>query len=233
MVVILVFLTFAACILADWLIHGREVKKSRSAWVRPVEAVKQALSPPVYVGGFQMQPEMAFHPGHTWALPEGEDQVRVGIDDFAHKLAGKAETFGLPDMGTQVVQGKPAAVLSSKTKGKNVPLLSPVSGRVVAVNAMPLGPEKAQADPYGDGWLFVVQTRDLQTNLNNLLSGDLVRRWLEDASAHLRLRLGTVAGLSFPDGGTAVADLSALADEGAWSSLVREFLLTEPQTPSA
>ena len=229
MVVILIFLTFAACILADWLIHGREAKKSRAAWVRPVEAVRQALSPPVYVGGFQMQTEMAFHPGHTWALPEGEDRVRVGIDDFAHKLAGKAKDIRLPDVGAQVVQGKPAATLNCKA---NVPLLSPVSGRVVAVNAMPFGPEKVQADPYGEGWLFVVQTRDLQTNLNNLLSGDLVRRWLEDAGARLRSHLGAGAALSFADGGTAVADLSALVDEDAWVSLVRNLLLTEPNIPA-
>ena len=108
-------------------------------------------------------------------------------------------------------------------------MLSPMSGQVVEVN--PLVREDGSAvetDPYGEGWLFVVRTPDLRANLSNLLSGNLVARWLEEVSARLRVWLTGGLSLSFPDGGTAVEDLSAVVDETTWKEMIREFLLTDP-----
>jgi Fe-S-cluster-containing dehydrogenase component len=41
------------------------------------------------VAGFQVPENVRYHSGHTWALSESRELVRVGIDDFASKLVGK------------------------------------------------------------------------------------------------------------------------------------------------
>ena len=44
------------------------------------------------VFGFQVPGENYYlHKGHAWVLPEGDDRVRVGLDDFSQKLLGPAE----------------------------------------------------------------------------------------------------------------------------------------------
>jgi hypothetical protein len=100
---------------------------------------------------------------------------------------------------------------------------------VVEVNlAVRERPDTIREDPYGKGWLLVVRADDVKACLNNLLSGNLIRRWMEDMCARLRVQLGGGMALSIPDGGTSVDDLSGNLDSAEWQSLVREFLLTEP-----
>ena len=89
-------------------------------------------------------------------------------------------------------------------------------------------PELLAQDPYARGWLMVVQSRDLKTCLNNLLSGDLVRRWMEGVSARLRAFLPGGTAYSFPDGGTAVNDISSVVSEETWERMVEEFLMDRP-----
>jgi glycine cleavage system H protein len=182
----------------------------------------------MYVGGFGVQKEMAYHPGHTWAAPEGPERVRVGVDDFARRLVGDIRDVELPSVGDRVVQGQKGWTLLGN--GHRAPLLSPVTGRVVDVNPLVEDrPEVVRSDPYGKGWLMVVRTNSLRVNLNNLLMGDLVRRWMEDTCARLRSWSTGGLSLSFADGGTAVEDLSAGLADAEWGDLVREFLLTDPE----
>jgi len=79
---------------------------------------------------------------------------------------------------------------------------------------------------------MLVRADALRANLNNLLSGRLVRHWLEDVSARLRVILhgdrGAGIGFSFPDGGTAVEDIGSLLSDEKWDDAIREFLLTDP-----
>jgi glycine cleavage system H protein len=227
MVVILVVLTFAVCMFADWLIHRKEVHKAPPVWVRSAEDFKKALSTPISVEGFRIQQEMAYHLGHTWAIPEGIDRVRVGIDDFAQHLMGHISNLRLPKVGDRVVQGMEALALERETR--NAVLMSPMTGRVVAVNSLVRNhPDVIRNDPYGSGWLLIVQTQDLQANLNNLLSGELVRRWMEDACVRLRVLLSDRTTLSFQDGGMLIKDFSAHLDDSKWDVLVQTFFLAAP-----
>ena len=47
-----------------------------------------------------------FHQGHSWVMPEENNIVRVGIDDFAVKLLGKPDSFELPRIGSRLNQGE-------------------------------------------------------------------------------------------------------------------------------
>ena len=58
------------------------------------------------VSGFQVPENVRYHSGHTWALSESRELVRVGMDDFASKLVGKIESIALPQRGRWVRQGQ-------------------------------------------------------------------------------------------------------------------------------
>lgn len=227
MVALAVVLTLVLCLGIDWWLGRRRPEATTAAPTLTPTPLPPILTGPSYAGGFQVHEELSYHPGHAWALAEGPERVRVGIDDFARRLMGRVEGLELPPVGALLQQGKQAWVLHRGPRRAG--MLAPVSGQVVEINRRLLeDPSLVEQDPYGAGWLLAVRTSELRSNLNNLLSGRLMHRWLEDVSSRIRSRLPGTMGLSFADGGTAVADVGALLEEADWPAAVREFLLTDP-----
>jgi glycine cleavage system H protein len=189
---------------------------------KPAGAV--ALPRPAGAGWFHVPPGVHLHPGHTWARLEPNGLVSVGLDDFAHKLVGPA-TVELPALGAKVLQGEPAFEL--RDEGRNVPLLSPVDGTVVAVNPASNGNDHgALEDPYGAGWLFKVKAPRLAATLRQLHANAPAHRLLEDAGEALARQMDPELGRVLQDGGTPVHVIAlALAGEG-WDALARKFFLT-------
>lgn len=109
---------------------------------------------------------------HEWALLEGQ-RVRIGITDYAQDALGDVVFVDLPDVGATVTAGEPFGEVES-TKSVSE-LFSPVDGEVVEVNGE-LGdsPELVNTDPYGAGWLIVVEPRD-PAQLDSLLDADAYR----------------------------------------------------------
>ncbi|MFC1886672.1 hypothetical protein ACFLZM_06425, partial [Thermodesulfobacteriota bacterium] len=58
------------------------------------------------VKGFDVPMGYYFHNGHTWARIESGGQLRIGLDDFALKLLGKADALDLPLMGKELTIDK-------------------------------------------------------------------------------------------------------------------------------
>ena len=116
---------------------------------------------------------------HEWALAEGS-RVRVGITDYAQEQLGDVVFVGLPDPGSAVEQGKPLGEVESTKSVSDV--YSPISGRVVEKNeAVEAAPEKVNADPYGDGWLVVIETDGgPEAATGDLLASEEYRAFLED-----------------------------------------------------
>jgi glycine cleavage system H protein len=220
MTVLLVLATFATFVLIDWL--------SRRRAPAPRAAVREVAAPPVdpvWVAGYLTPDELHYHRGHTWARPVGNDTVLVGIDDFARRLLGPVKGLRLPAAGARLRQGEPA--LSAQVDGRAASLVSPVNGEVVAVNPnVQANPGLASDDPYGRGWLLKLRAADLATDLRNLLSGSLARRFMEDAREGLDHRLVALSGSVLQDGGEPVADFARRLPEPDWRRLVGEFLLT-------
>jgi glycine cleavage system H protein len=163
--------------------------------------------------------------GHTWALAESRELVRVGMDDFASKLIGKIDSIALPQRGRWVRQGQ--KIWTIFREGKSVDMVSPIEGTIADVNdAVAKNPELARKDPYGEGWLVTVQAPDSRINFRNLLSGTLARLWTEDTALRLRTRMPALAGAVAQDGGVAVDDLAAHMPDEDWAKLTKEFFLS-------
>lgn len=176
---------------------------------------------------FQVPAGIFFHPGHTWARVEADDTVTVGIDAFARQLVGSSAGFRLPAVGDALAQGEPAIALAAA--GKQVPMLSPVDGTVVAVN--PLAherPQVLQAAPYDEGWLMKVRSPKLTANLKNLLSGDVARLWMDAATERLGREMGGLElGQLYADGGVPVDGIAVTVSPERWDTIARSFFLTE------
>ena len=110
--------------------------------------------------GFDVARDHYYHYGHAWARVEYGGCVRVGIDDFALRLLGQPDEIELPKLGTAVVQNQTQAVI--RRGGNEARLLSPVDGKVVAVNHKIIDDtHRVHTAPYDGGWLMVIQPTDI------------------------------------------------------------------------
>jgi glycine cleavage system H lipoate-binding protein len=174
---------------------------------------------------FEVPEGFSFHRGHTWAQPEEDGLLRVGMDDFAQQLIGTPSAFHLPALGDQLAQGEKGWRLQAN--GREVDLLSPLNGEVIAVNPEVLSnPELVCQDPYGRGWLMKVRAERPQTALKNLLPGKLARAWMDDTANQLSGLMGSELGPVLQDGGVPVSGFARQLAGEDWTEIAAEFLLT-------
>src|SRR5205809_1993493 len=116
---------------------------------------------------------------HEWARVEG-NRIRIGITDYAQDALGDVVYVDTPEMGTEVKAGEPFGEVESTKSVSDV--YSPVSGTVVDVNVQ-LGdtPALVNQDPYGKGWMIVVEPSD-PSAVESLLDADAYRSFTEKES---------------------------------------------------
>lgn len=224
MTVILMLTMFVVFLTIDYFMRKGKVTVTEAE-------VEKASSPnlprmlPTIVGGFELPENRRYHQGHTWALQESPTLVRVGIDDFGARLAGKVDGVTLPKRGQWLRQGQKFATLHRD--GQSVDLVAPVEGEVTNVNeALIANSSLSNTDPYGEGWFVSVLSPDLSTNFRNLLNGSLARKWMGEAASRLQARVPVLAGAVAQDGGVAMHDLTAQLPSEKWGDITREFFLT-------
>ena len=223
MTVILVLFTFVAFLAIDYF------RSRKAIVVQPAAAAAKASNSPRLipdvVAGFKLPGNLRYHPGHTWALSESPNLVRVGLDDFASKLIGNIDHVKLPQRGQWVRQGQKIATFSRD--GASVDMISPIEGSISDVNDSILrDPRVAKNDCYGEGWLLTVQSPDAKTNFRNLLSGAVARFWTQEAAGRLQSRLPQFAGALAQDGGVVVDNLGEQIPEQEWATVAKEFFLS-------
>ena len=177
------------------------------------------------VFGFQVPIENYYlHRGHAWAALEGDDRVRVGLDDFSQKLLGPADEIRLPEIGK--VYHQDHLFMALFREGKRSSFEAPVDGAIEAINPKVLqNPSLIHDDPYGEGWLFMVKPVNLRRNLENLLSGEGAVIWINEESHRLLKMMDTRVGVTLPDGGAIADDVYGNYQDLGWRPLVQAFFL--------
>jgi glycine cleavage system H lipoate-binding protein len=224
MVALAVLITLAALLIFDYFHSRHAVPAVAVQRVSPPAQAPRAL--PTFVNGFHVPQNLLFHIGHTWALSESPNLVRVGMDDFASRVFGKVEKIQLPQRGQWVRQGQ--KIVAMDRDGSTYEMLSPIEGTITDVNeAVAEHPDIARTDPYGEGWLMKVNAPDPKTSFRNLLNGSLARWWTEEAASRLQRRMpGVLAGATAQDGGLAAENLTSALSKGDRELLAHEFFLT-------
>lgn len=99
--------------------------------------------------------ELQYSSDHEWVRAEGK-KLKVGITDYAQDALGDVVFVDLPETGQQVAAGDSVAEVESTKSVSDI--YSPVTGTIVEVNSdLDNAPEAINTDPYGDGWIFVIE----------------------------------------------------------------------------
>jgi len=127
--------------------------------------------------GYEMPDGLYYNEEHSWAKVEG-NKVRVGMTDFFQREAGDIVFVDLPEEGDEVSQGEVCGKIQSrKWIGK---LVAPVSGEVSEINEdLEDDPTLINKDPYGQGWILLIEASDLDSELKNLMQGEAVAAFIE------------------------------------------------------
>jgi glycine cleavage system H protein len=103
----------------------------------------------------------------VWAKEEN-GSVRIGLSDFVQQRSGDVAFADVQPQDTRLAAGEPAAEIETIKVTESVS--APVSGVIVEVNPqMDDSPEVINQDPYGEGWLFVLEPDDWETERVKLL----------------------------------------------------------------
>jgi glycine cleavage system H protein len=113
-----------------------------------------ARAAPIEEGTVEYPEDVRYTRQHEWARVE-DGRVRVGITDYAQDALGDVVYVDLPEPGTPLVADQPFGEVESTKSVSDV--YAPVAGTVIDRN--PLlddRPELVNEQPYGDGWLILV-----------------------------------------------------------------------------
>jgi len=129
------------------------------------------------IGGYNMPDELYYHGEHAWVKVE-DGKARVGMNDMFQGTSGDIVYVDLPFEGDEVEAGEVCGkIQSAKWIGK---LVAPISGEIVEVNEeLENDSTLINKDPYGEGWIVLIEPGNLDADLGNLMQGDTVREWLE------------------------------------------------------
>src|SRR5579875_767751 len=120
--------------------------------------------------------DLRYTPDHEWAREE-PGGARSWITDYAQDALGDIVFVQLPDPGAHVSAGDAFAEVESTKSVSDV--FAPVSGTVSEVNQELVdAPQRLNDDPYGEGWICVIQPEEGKA-LEALLDSDGYRKLIE------------------------------------------------------
>jgi glycine cleavage system H protein len=116
---------------------------------------------------FKVATDRLYSAEGIWAQAQ-DKRVRIGLSDFVQQRSGDVAFAEVKPLGAAATCSEEVATI--ETIKVNISLLSPVSGVVVEVNpALYMTPEVINQEPYGAGWLAVIEATDWEADKARLL----------------------------------------------------------------
>jgi glycine cleavage system H protein len=120
--------------------------------------------------------DLKYTKDHEWVRAEG-NRMRIGITDYAQDALGDVVFVQIPDVGSSVSLGERFSEVESTKSVSDI--YAPVTGTVVEVNAdLTDMPQRLNDDPYGEGWLCVIEAEDVG-QLDQLLDAAAYRALID------------------------------------------------------
>ncbi len=120
---------------------------------------------------------LKYHKEHTWVKVSGK-KATIGITDYAQDSLGDIVYVDLPDVETEIEKDAEFSEIESTKATSSV--IAPVSGTIIEVNEeLDEAPEIINEDPYGKGWIVVVEMSDI-SELDDLLDASDYERYVEE-----------------------------------------------------
>lgn len=117
---------------------------------------------------FRFLEDRGYSDAGIWVKIEGR-RARIGLSDFTQQRNGDMAFAEVREVGTTVRAGDEVAVVETIKVNLSIP--SPVGGTVMEVNRdLETSPELINLDPYGKGWLAIVELEDADRERGRLKS---------------------------------------------------------------
>ena len=113
---------------------------------------------------------------HEWVMVES-DKAKVGITDYAQDALGDVVFVDIPEVGKRVSVGETVTEVESTKSVSDI--YAPLEGEIIEINDdLDDSPELLNGDPYGEGWIFILQL-DEAASTENLLSANEYRELVD------------------------------------------------------
>lgn len=134
---------------------------------------------------FRVEENRFYSRENVWVAPEGRC-ARVGLTDFAQQVNGDLAFAGVRPVGTEVKASDCFADI--ETVKAILEILSPVTGRILEINPdLEVSPELINEDPYGKGWLAVLELHLWEEEKRSLLDAPCYLEFVkQQAEAEMR-----------------------------------------------
>lgn len=121
--------------------------------------------------------DLKYHKEHTWIKVTGR-KATMGITDYAQDSLGDIVYIDLPEVDSDVEANSEIGEIES-TKATSS-LIAPVTGRIVEVNEdLSESPEIINEDPYGKGWIAIIELDDT-SELEDLMDSSEYLKYVEE-----------------------------------------------------
>jgi glycine cleavage system H protein len=120
--------------------------------------------------------DLQYSEDHEWVRQE-DGKIRFGITDYAQDALGDVVFVQVPTVGSVVTKGSSISEVESTKSVSDI--YAPVSGTVVEANeGLEDAPQRVNEDPYGEGWIAVIEPSD-PSELAQLLDAAAYRALVE------------------------------------------------------
>ncbi len=120
-----------------------------------------------------------YHKEHTWVKVSGKKGT-IGITDYAQDALGDIVYVDLPEVDSTAEANTEISEIESTKSTSSV--ISPVSGRIIEVNEeLSESPEIINEDPYGKGWIAVIELEN-PSEVDDLLESSEYGKLVEEDS---------------------------------------------------
>jgi glycine cleavage system H protein len=223
MVAIFVICTIVISICIEYI-----VQRSRQRRTGTVPAIPRAVSS----DKFLLPRGYFFNRGHAWIEVLFSGNARVGIDDFVQKIVGTINTIAVPQIGAEIRQGD--LLFTIQQDNRTLSFTAPISGKIIECNtALLQSPSLLKSDPYFEGWVVMIEPRNIASEIRLLAVADEAAEWLRHelrrfrdfiTSAPTADGVPALSTVTLHDGGMPMHGVLERVDEHTWESFQQQFL---------
>jgi len=218
----LIIIGFFAILVPFWLLLNKKGTLSRqiSKVTRLITASSIQIPQGVYFSKF-----------HTWAHLEKNGEAKVGIDDLLLHFTGNV-TIEYPKKAGEIIN-KGDLLTHISYKGKNLRILSPVSGEIMNTNTrIADDPELIKDDSNRQVWIYTIKPTNWKAETNNYYLAEEATIWMLQELTRFKDFLSIAVNKYFPepsgivlqDGGELIDQPLAELPEEIWQEFQDKFL---------
>ncbi|MBM2839853.1 MAG: glycine cleavage H-protein [Bacteroidetes bacterium] len=223
MTVLLVLFTLIVFLTLDHFIQKSRTPRLSMAGERIGTRAQLPMQFPIHVPD-----NIALATNHTWLRTNKDGTVTIGLDEFLSRLVGKVEKVSIPCAGDIIAPE--VADIAMGVQGHSLRVAPPMSGDVIESNLDILrDPSLILRDPYGEGWLLRVRSRnDDATSWRRYVVGKPVE-WLRAQAVLVRdfIVMNAHQGqpVTMQEGGLPMDGVMQQFDENVWKDFNRSFAM--------